>query len=493
MTIRRRLIYSYLATFIIPLVMTAFMVLSCFGGLFMYIRSGNHIMAESAFQFINMSQVIHGVVFHYLRHGQGPEAFSWIVEMADPKQNYIIVDKNGVPVYEYGNKNLLPAVLAMREESVLKGVDASPERGVYSRTEKDEYYFLGKQTIRGMDWHLYFVSYRLPGGSDEAFENALHGMGYFLLITFVLFVGLTIRFLSKFIIRHIMYPVTDLKKGAERIMDGDLDTPITSRTGDEFQPVIDVFNRMSEELKGMLVQKERDKEKKMELIASISHDIRTPITAIKAYSEGLMDKVADTPEKQKRYLEIIHKKTQILDSLVEELFLLSKIDSGNQAIDMEVLDLGRKVNEIIKENRSDWENKGAVFHIAIEENVEIRGNNLLLHRVLSNLVANSLAYKKRITVNIKISVIRKEERVELQMTDDGPGVPEESLARLTEAFYRTDKARSNVENGSGLGLAIVDGAISLMEGNISIQNGIPAGLSVTMTFPLYKNGKRENI
>ena len=247
---------------------------------------------------------------------------------------------------------------------------------------------------------------------------------------------------------------------------------------------------MSKELKKMLLQKEKDEENRKELIASISHDIRTPLTSINAYVEGLLDNVANTPEKQEKYLRIIHKETGVLDRLVEQLFLLSKMDLGDRAVDLRKLDLGQEIQNVIDSDRIAWEQGGAVFHIDIKNNVIIKGNALLTARILENLVSNSIKYKMNDTADIEIGVTEKEGHAVLEISDNGPGVSEESLERLTEAFYRTDKARSKTENGSGLGLAIVARAVSLMEGTIRIHNRKPSGLVVTIEFPLIE--KSEN-
>ncbi len=490
MTIRKRLVYSYMAIFVIPIVMTVFMLFSCIVGLLIYIRSGNHIMAESAFQFINISQVLHLGVFHYLRHDEDSTDFSWVVEMVDPVQNYIIVDRNGELVYRYGNDRLVHAVNEIKESRILKDMDEGIQKEVYTKTEGENYYFLEKQEIRGNNYHLYFVSRKLPSGSDDAIESAVHGVGNFLMFSFVLFIVFTIWFLSKFIIRRIITPLTELKNGAEKMREGDFDIVISHDQNDEFKPAVDAFNMMSKELKKMLLQKEKDEENRKELIASISHDIRTPLTSINAYVEGLLDNVANTPEKQEKYLRIIHKETGVLDRLVEQLFLLSKMDLGDRAVDLRKLDLGQEIQNVIDSDRIAWEQGGAVFHIDIKNNVIIKGNALLTARILENLVSNSIKYKMNDTADIEIGVTEKEGHAVLEISDNGPGVSEESLERLTEAFYRTDKARSKTENGSGLGLAIVARAVSLMEGTIRIHNRKPSGLVVTIEFPLIE--KSEN-
>lgn len=115
---------------------------------------------------------------------------------------------------------------------------------------------------------------------------------------------------------------------------------------------------------------------------------------------------------------------------------------------------------------------------------------MLLERILENLVSNSIKYKKEEKVHITIQVEGKDKEVHLMVSDDGPGVPPSELPRLTETFYRTDKARSRTENGSGLGLAIVYRAVALMKGSLAFSLADPHGLRADLTFPM-KEEKHE--
>lgn len=176
--------------------------------------------------------------------------------------------------------------------------------------------------------------------------------------------------------------------------------------------------------------------------------------------------------------------------MIEQLFLLTKMDIGEKALPLESLDLGKTVEQFIEENRLNWNKNGADFTITADKDIRVRGSPLLLERILENLVSNSIKYKTENQVHMDISVEAEGEKAKLRISDDGPGVPEKALGRLKEAFFRTDKARSRTENGSGLGLAIVERAARLMGGTVDFQNRKPHGLTVVFTLPLEdKNGK----
>ncbi len=486
MTVKRSLILSHIAVCILPFLMTLFVVISSFGGLYLYAKSGNHVMAESDFQFHVVSNVIRTAVFHNLRHGEAPDDDHWVMDIMDPLQTYVVLYKNGAPLYRYGNDSMQAEVDDIRQKRVQEELDLSPKGGTYSRTRLGQYDFLERNEIRGDVYHLYVMAHKPVARSDAAIEAAFKNSNRFIVISLILFILLVSYLLARFITGRILKPLRELERGAEAVREGNLTVELAHRGNDEFTPAIDAFNLMTTKLRESLAARERDEERRKELIASISHDIRTPLTSIKAYVEGLLDHVANTPEKQDRYLRVIQKKADVLERLIEQLLLLTKMDLGEKAIPLETLPLDKLTREFIEENQLAWEKKGATFHMDVEEDVTVRGSSLLLSRVIENLVTNSIKYKTEDEVAISVSLHKVGNEAVLTLADDGQGVPEEELSRLQEAFYRTDKARSRTENGSGLGLAIVRRAASLMKGRVEIRNAKPHGLEVKVYLPITK-------
>ena len=142
----------------------------------------------------------------------------------------------------------------------------------------------------------------------------------------------TNRFLTRFVFRHIQEPLETLAEGVHQIRDGNLTHRIAYDSRDEFQPVCEDFNDMAQRLRASVEQSQREEASRKELLASISHDIRSPLTAIQAYVEGLLDGVADTPEKQREYLTILQAKATEMDQLVRKIFLFSKMDLGELSL-----------------------------------------------------------------------------------------------------------------------------------------------------------------
>lgn len=159
------------------------------------------------------------------------------------------------------------------------------------------------------------------------------------------------------------------------------------------------------------------------------------------------------------------------------------MDLGEKALPLVPIDLSKLVTDFVKENRLLWEKQGADFHIESKGAHRMAGNALLLERIMENLITNSIRYKKEERVKIDIRVESSGDCVLLTVEDNGSGVSEEALSRLTEAFYRTDLARSHTDKGSGLGLAIVKRAVILMHGTLSMDNRTPHGLLVQISFP----------
>ena len=237
--------------------------------------------------------------------------------------------------------------------------------------------------------------------------------------------------------------------------------------------------------------RKRQEDHQKELVASISHDLRTPLTTIKAYIEGLIDGVADSPAKRTRYLQVLKKNADELNNMIEELFLFSKISLGEKAIPLEPINLKEMLEFFVSENNYAWKKAGATVTLKAQDNIVIMGSYMLLDRILSNIIGNSIKYKPEYEIDCYIKLIGKNKIAILSIADNGSGVPEESLERLTEPFYRTDKARSRTEDGTGLGLSIAVRAVEMMKGALTIENVKPHGLMVIIELPMIRDKEQE--
>lgn len=317
MTIKKSLILSHVAMCILPFLMTFFVLMSSFLGLYLYAKSGNHVMAESDFQFQVMSQVVRTSIFHHIRHTKEPLDDHWVLDIMDPIDSYVVLYRDGEITLQYGNDTYQQMVEELKQQKVQQELDEGEVNGTYSATRMGQYSFMERNRIAGHVYHLYMLSHKPVNRSDAAIEAAFHASNHFIVISLVIFIGLVSYGLSRFIVRRILAPLKELERGAQAVQQGNLSVRLSHQGKDEFTPAISAFNLMTDKLSQSLREREADEARRKELIASISPDIRTPLTAIRAYVEGLLDHVADTPEKEAHYLRVIEKKSEVLERLIE--------------------------------------------------------------------------------------------------------------------------------------------------------------------------------
>ena len=287
-----------------------------------------------------------------------------------------------------------------------------------------------------------------------------------LLYAAVVFVALlatvvfTNLYLTRNLFAHIQKPLDALMQGVKRIEDGDLDSPIAYEEQDEFRMACDAVDAMAVRLKKSLTEQQREQQRKQELIAGMSHDLKSPLTTIRAYTEALLEGVAPDEPTRQRYLQTIYARETDLEALVNRLFELAKLGASEYPMHLKALPLQETLHHILADRE-------------------------LLQRVLNNLVDNSRKYGANA---LSFGSVCEEDTVTLWMEDNGPGVPEEQLPYLFEPFYRGDAARTKPGAGSGLGLAVVKKSMQQMGGNVRAENAPGGGLRIVMQLPMAKEG-----
>ena len=304
-------------------------------------------------------------------------------------------------------------------------------------------------------------------------------------IGFAILFLLVNRFLIKFVFQKIERPLAMLSDGVGQISEGNLDYKIVYSENDEFRQVCDDFNAMAEHLRTSIEEAQKNERNRKELLSSISHDLRSPLTSIKAFVEGLQDGVAATPEAQREYLAVIRQKTDDIISIVSQLFMYSKMDMGNYPASPERLDIGKELVDFIAASREEYRAKGLITETGgIYAGRYIFADPVQLRSVFTNILNNSAKYKNEATAAAVIRCEAHNDMIRILFEDDGPGVPEDALPKLFEAFYRGDPSRSNPHQGSGLGLAIAEKAVARMNGRIFAENRARGGLRVVVEIPV---------
>lgn len=204
-----------------------------------------------------------------------------------------------------------------------------------------------------------------------------------------------------------------------------------------------------------------------------------------------MDGVAKTPEARQRYLMTIKTKAEDIDRMVSQLFLFSKLDMAEYPMEPRTFRLEEFVTELAAETGEDYRSKGLEVTVGEPCLVSVTADRELLRRVLTNVMDNSAKYRTAEKGHLRIGLEDAGENCRIILTDDGPGVAEEALPKLFDAFYRSDPARKNPAGGSGLGLAIASRMVARMGGTITARNVPAGGLEITITLPK-EEGYAEN-
>ena len=276
-------------------------------------------------------------------------------------------------------------------------------------------------------------------------------------ISILLILLFTAAMLVIWIYQGIIRPLKKLEVATVNIQQGNLDFTIEAEGTDEISALCANFEKMRQRLKESAEQQMTSERESKELISNIAHDLKTPITAVKGYSEGLLDGVADTPEKQEKYLRTINNKANEMDALLNELTLYAKIDTNRIPYNFNKLNVSEYFNDCIEEIGMDLEAKqiGLAYFNYVDNDVMIIADPEQLRRVINNIIGNSVKYidKKQARINIRIKDVG--DFIQVEIEDNGRGIAAKDLPYIFERFYRADASRNSATGGSGIGLSIV--------------------------------------
>lgn len=312
---------------------------------------------------------------------------------------------------------------------------------------------------------------------------SLIAIGVFLLAAAVIvFIGfLLVRRMT----RDIVAPLESLQQASRRIANGDYDTPVASHGTDELGETAAVFEEMRRQLQAGRKMRDAYEKNRQELFAGIAHDLATPLTKIQGYTGGILDGIAATPEKQKKYLELVYHTSQSMEQMVHELFLLSKLDLGKVDFQWENASLAPLLQQYVDLQKEALSAQG--FSLRFENRLSGESpvvlDRIQFQRVLDNVLSNALKYRDSDNGSLTVRLAAKDGGYLIECEDRGRGVAQEDLGRIFESFYRTDKARADVAKGSGLGLAVTARIIEAMKGRIWARPAVPKGLCICIWLP----------
>ena len=307
-----------------------------------------------------------------------------------------------------------------------------------------------------------------------------------MILTATIILVFTALSVGLWIYRSIAVPLVKLKKATKNIKEGNLDFVLEVEGNDEFSQLFQDFEEMRKRLKESTEEKIlMDKENK-ELISNISHDLKTPITAVKGYVEGIMDGVADTPEKMDRYVRTIYNKTNEMDHLINELTFYSKIDTNRIPYTFSKLNVEDYFSDCAEELGLEMETRGIelVYANYVEKGVQVIADGEQIRRVIHNIVSNAIKYMEKPRGIIQLRVKDVGDFIQVEIEDNGKGIAAKDLPYIFDRFYRTDVSRNSSKGGSGIGLSIVKKIMEDHGGKVWATSRL--GIGTIMYFVLRK-------
>jgi signal transduction histidine kinase len=362
------------------------------------------------------------------------------------KYSFIIVEKDR-EIYYVANRERAKAVITELPGfgNEIDGIYYTPSKNLVRQLD-----FLFSDRSKGS---LYFVS-----GIRTALTTSLI---IYMSVAVLLILTLTSILLTMWIGNSFFKPIDELNVAMQHIKDGNFDyiLPTDVKEKGEIGAMYRNYEDMRLRLKESAEEKiDREKQNK-ELISNISHDLKTPITAIKGYSQGLLEGVADSPDKQMKYIRIIYSKANDMNNLINELTLYSSIDNNRIPYNFVKINVADYFGDCIEEIGADLESKSIKLNYSnlTAPDTQIVADPEQIKRVVNNVVSNSVKYLGRDdgTGQIDIRILDEIDSVRVELEDNGKGIAQKDIPNIFDRFYRTDSSRNSKQGGSGIGLSIV--------------------------------------
>ncbi|SHQ81317.1 two-component system response phosphate sensor kinase, PhoR [Mycobacteroides abscessus subsp. abscessus] len=294
------------------------------------------------------------------------------------------------------------------------------------------------------------------------------------LVVGVLFVILAV-YVGTIFVKKMTKPLEIMKQAAEKVTAGDYSARVPVFSKDEIGQLGTAFNLMS-------VSIQKEDERKKEFLEDVSHELRTPISYVKGYSEALKAGLAKTSQDQVRYLALIHREAKRMERLVGDLLDLSRLDAEDFRLEMCPLPLAQLVEDCLEKYRPSLQQKGLLLNTELDPDIIVNADEGRIEQVIQNIVDNAINYTERGRITVLLS--KHEKGCILSIKDTGIGIPMEDIQRVTQRFFRVNKARTRSDGGTGLGLAISNKLIKLHGGELEIKSNLGKGTCISIILPV---------
>lgn len=474
MKIRSKLIISFCIIIFVPLLLATGVLLAVTNIQVQMIEQTYGIRNADAYSIINSVQLLN----HYTERDfenlqkiarltpemmNDPEYLDRVNTSLKEKDSYLLVRLDGQIIYNGSGDNKNMADSLPEHGTVGKSIYIDRKHGVL--VKQVDFLMSGNTDCSA------FIITELAQTRSEARSALVQ-----IVLACVIILILTAILMVLWISGSIVTPLKKLRTAAENIKEGNLDFQVETIGKDEIGELCVTFEEMRQRLKDNAEEKLHNERENKALISNIAHDLKTPITAVKGYSEGIIDGVANTPEKLDKYVRTIYNKANEMDALINELTLYSKIDTNRIPYDFVKLNVADYFRDCVEELSLELEAKniGLSYDNYVADDVVIIADPEQLRRVVSNIIGNSIKYQNKQQVYIRIRIRDVGDFIQVELEDNGKGIAQRDLPHIFDRFYRTDSSRNSATGGSGIGLSIVKKIIEDHGGKIwaTSQEGV---------------------
>lgn len=457
MKFKTRLYITFLTIILLPLVLTSL----AFCGIGFYLVNAQKGLSIAQMNYMDMSQNMqeavsttdkaYDVLLEQVRTDpdklEDKEYLKKVNDEISLKSTYIIVRKND-ELYFAGNETAAGLIFDKLPE--YKGTsEISEDRGIY-------YDDFGKY-VKQIDFTFSDGSQ----GSVFIITKTNNLISKHLLIDMVVAIIVILVFtslmLTQWIHKGVFNPINELNLAMRRIKEGDFEYALQTDAKGEIGDLYRNYEDMRLRLKESSEEKQEHETQNRELISNISHDLKTPITAIKGYVEGIMDGVADTPEKMDKYIKTIYNKANDMDRLINELTIYSGIDNNRIPYNFHRINVADYFGDCVEEVGMDLEQRNIELNYSnlVQPDTVVIADPEQMKKVINNIISNSIKYMDKPKGVIDIRILDEVDSIRVEIEDNGKGIEQKDLGRIFERFYRTDASRNSAQGGSGIGLSIV--------------------------------------
>lgn len=380
-----------------------------------------------------------------------------------------------------GKDNMLKLANSIVHIDTKKNLNYFGENGVviinHVKTESNTYLVL----IANKDYTVNDVSSRY---TPQDYTSLIFTRTGLIIALIALIFVLSILAMSLITSRTISKPIKKLSDGANEIANGNLDFVIDYESTNEIGTTVKSFNDMTKKLKKSIEIQNQTEQNKKEIIAGLAHDLRTPLTSIKGYCEGIMDGIANTPEKRDLYMKTIYSSANDMEKLLDDLLTISRLELGKIQVDTKTINLNEFFDDCAKEIKITLEQCGFDFEYknSCDSDFYIDLDADRFQRVIQNIISNSIKYaKKDVKGCVKMFIESYQKSAIISISDNGIGLDSQNLQRIFDSFFRADPARTKVNEGSGIGLAVCKQIVELHGGHIWATSKENEGLTILIS------------